>query len=288
MHGLDGPIAVVAHDAGATNLIISWLKAWGGGVRAHVQGPAAKLWFEAFPDQPVYSELDETLKGAVTLVSGTGWASSLEHEARMYACSMGLRSVAVLDHWVNYLPRFERDGIVQWPDELWVADDWARRIAEELFPGIPLRQFENSYLQTQVAMVKPAPGEGNLLYLLEPIRQTWGRQMDGEFQALDFALAHVDDLLPKGVSKIILRPHPSESPDKYSDYLLLNQRIKLDTSADLAQALSFADVVVGVESFALTLALAAGRPVYSSLPPWAPPLRLPHTDIQQIRHLKVP
>jgi hypothetical protein len=53
----------------------------------------------------------------------------------------------------------------------------------------------------------------------------------------------------------------------------------------MAAAISQADIVAGVESFALTLALAAGRTVYSSLPPWAPALRLPQEGIRQIRRL---
>ena len=285
MHGLSSPVAVVAHDAGATNLILAWLKAWGGVVRAYMQGPAAELWRVAFPNAPLCASLDETLAGAASLVSGTGWASKLEHEARVLASSMNVHMVAVLDHWVNYPPRFERDGQVQFPDELWVADEYAKRIAEEVLPRIPVRQFENLYLTAQVARVRSAPAQGSVLYVLEPVRQTWGRDVEGEFQALDFALAHLDDLLPGGVGRILLRPHPSESPDKYHHYLARDSRIHMDTSADMAEALSRTDVVVGVESFALTLALGAGRPVYSSLPPWAPALRLPHAGIRQIRHL---
>lgn len=274
----------MAHDAGATNLILAWLKAWGGPVRAYMQGPAAKLWATSFPNVPICSSLKDALDGASSLVSGTGWASSLEHEARIYADKYGVRSVAVLDHWVNYTQRFERNGQVQWPDELWVADDWARRIALQLFPNVIVRQFENLYVKTQVAQVRPPLGQGTVLYLLEPLRQNWGSRVEGEFQALDFALEHMDLVCPNA-EIILLRPHPSETPAKYADYLARDHRIRFDSSVEMSQALSLANVVMGVESFGLTLALAAGRTVYSSLPPWAPALRLPHTGIQQIRHL---
>lgn len=285
MHELRSPIAVVAHDAGAANLLLAWLKVWGGPVRAYMAGPAAKLWVEAFPDRPMCVSLDDALDGASCLVTGTGWGSRLEHDARVRACTMSVHSVAVLDHWVNYPQRFERDGQVQWPDEVWVADVWARQLAHEVLPGISVQQFENLYLKNQVAKVRPASGQGTVLYVLEPVRQFWGRDVEGEFQALDFALAHLELFCPCGTRQILLRPHPSEPPGKYSTYLMRDPRIRLDTSADMAQALSVANIVVGVESFALTLALAAGRPVYSSLPPWAPALRLPQEGIQQIRYL---
>lgn len=277
--------ALVCHDAGAANLVIAWVKAWDLSVTPVMQGPAAQLWQAAFPGTPLCASLEQALDGSVGLISGTGWASRLEHDARVLARSFGLHSVAVLDHWVNYLPRFERDGQVQWPDELWVADEWAQRIAQETLPAIPIRQFENLYLKGQVARVRPAPDHGTVLYVLEPVRQTWGCDIEGEFQALDYALEHLDGLIPRGVTRILLRPHPCELPGKYAGYLKRDQRIQMDTSPDMAHALSIADVVVGVESFALTIALAAGRPVYSSLPPWGPPSRLPHIGIRQIRNL---
>ena len=40
--------------------------------------------------------------------------------------------------------------------------------------------------------------------------------------------------------------------------------------------------VVGCESQALVVALAAGRQVWSSLPPWAPPCRLPQAGVQRL------
>ena len=287
MHELSPPIAVVCHDAGAANLMLAWLKAWGGPVRAYMQGPAKMLWQSAFPDTPICASLNEALSGAANLVSGTGWASKLEHEARMMAHAHGIHSVAVLDHWVNYPQRFERNGQVQWPDELWVADEYALHLAQAAFQNVLIRSFDNLYLKAQVACVLPAPGQGTVLYVLEPVRQTWGKDVEGEFQALDFALLHMDILCPDGVQQIVLRPHPSEVATKYRSYLGYNSRVRIDTSADMAEAINQADVVVGVESFALTIALAAGRPVYSSLPPWAPTLRLPHVGIQQIRHLKL-
>jgi len=279
------PTAVVAHDAGATNLIIAWLKSWRWSVRACVDGPARKLWSQAFPKQPTCQSIAEALEGTSSVVTGTGWASSLEHEARRQARTRGLRVAAVLDHWVNYPPRFERDGDVILPDELWVADDWAAQTARQVLPPMPIRVYDNLYLQAEVAQVTAPPEDGTLLYVLEPVRSDWGRGEQGEFQALDYTLQHLQALSSTPICRIVLRPHPSDPTDKYCRYLDADPRIEMDRSADMSQAISKADIVVGVESFALTLALAAGRPVFSSLPPWAPALRLPQEGIQQIRRL---
>lgn len=285
MHELCSPLAVVCHDAGAANLIIAWVKAWGGETRPFMQGPAAVLWANAFPDRPLLPSLDSAVCDAAMLLSGTGWASSLEHLARVRAKESGIPNIAVLDHWVNYAPRFEWDGHVQWPDQIWVADEYAFKIACNTFPELPVRQLENLYLAEQVANIRPPPRRDQVLYVLEPIRNAWGRDRDGEFQALDYAIEHFKCLVSGTSPTLILRLHPSEPVGKYHSYLEKYAFIRMDESMDVAAAISQADVVVGVESFALTIALAAGRPVFSSLPPWAPTLRLPHKGIQQIRNL---
>jgi hypothetical protein len=190
---------------------------------------------------------------------------------------------AVVDHWVNYPQRFERACEIVLPDELWVADAWAAQIARQVLPPIQIRQFENLYLQAQVAQVASPPGDGTLLYVLEPVRNDWGRGIEGEFQALDYFLGRLNSLEPAQIRRILLRPHPSDPAGKYDRYLDAGLNIELDRSKDMATALCQADVVAGVESFALTLGLAAGRAVFSSLPPWAPMLRLPQEGIRQIR-----
>lgn len=280
------PTAVVAHDAGAANLIIAWLKTWGWPVRACVQGPARRLWEQTFPREFIWETPVRAMDGCASLLTGTGWGSSLEHEARREGRSRGLHVAAVIDHWVNYPSRFERAGETVWPDELWVADSWAAAIARQALPRLPIRQFENLYLQAQVARAGPPPGDGTLLYVLEPVRSDWGRGVEGEFQALEYLLANRELLTPAPIRQILLRPHPSEPAGKYARYLNADSNIALDCSADMAAALSQADVVAGVETFALAMALAADRVVYSSLPPWAPALRLPHEGIRQLRKLR--
>ncbi len=277
--------AIVCHDAGATNLIAHWAPTLHMPVVAFLQGPAEIIWQHTAPQIPTCSSLAEAVYGASLLLTGTGWASDLEHNARTLAKARGIHSIAVVDHWVNYKQRFSRHGITCLPDEIWVADTWARTIAEKEFPYITVRELENVYLQDQLSRVEPPPNTGTLLYILEPTRNDWSRSIAGEFQALDYLLSHLDLLTHHGIRRIILRPHPSDPNGKYSHYVSTDPRIEFDQSVDMSAAINQADVVVGVESFALTLALEAGRSVYSSLPPWAPELRLPHEGIKQIRRL---
>jgi hypothetical protein len=281
---LPKPIAVVCHDAGSANIIKYWFQDNSEEVKFFLYGPAKKIW--GLNSAQVFFDVELNLDSFSCLVSGTGWSSSVEHISRIQASTLGIKSVAVLDHWVNYSSRFERNDFVSLPDELWVADIAAYKIAKETFPFIDVYGFTNMYLNAQVSKVAKPPQNGTLLYTLEPVRSTWGRDSPGEFQALDFTLDNLERLGSRKITQIILRLHPSEPVEKYNNYKALDPRIIIDSSNDLSEALSQSDLVVGVESFALVVGLATGRPVFSSLPPWAPAIRLPHKEIKQIRYLQ--
>jgi len=280
---LDVPLAVVCHDAGACNVILPWLQRRSLQVRAVMQGPALRLWRARYGDAPLCSSVEEALHGARLLLSGTGWASTLEHDARVQAQQRGVPSVALIDHWVNYPQRFERDGHTQWPDEFWVTDTDALNLARWHFPASRVRLQHNGYLAEQVAAVRPlAAADQGVLVVMEPMRTDWGRGTAGEWQALDwFMQQRVAAGIP-ALAPMRLRPHPSDEAGKYAAWLARHPAVQLDGSASLADALQGARWVVGCESYALVVALAAGRTVFTSLPPWAPRCRLPQAGLQRL------
>jgi len=279
--------AVVCHDAGAANIVIAGLLETGrSDWRAYMKGPAEELWKSAFPSVALCGSLAGTLEGVGLLVTGTSWASDIEHRARRLAQSHRLHSVAVIDHWVNYAERFIWHGETVWPDEFWVTDDYALKIAERTFSGRTVRQTPNRYVEAQLRDINQIEKDGppELLYVLEPIRTDWGRDSPGEFQALDYFVSRLPALkLPPDVV-IRLRPHPSDAHGKYSRWIACHQdlNIQLDKSLSINQSLGQSSWVAGCESFALVLALLAGRKVYCTLPPWAPACRLPHRGIIDI------
>lgn len=292
---LQSPVAVVCHDAGAAHLIFAWLRHWceAGLLDQHhfklvLQGPAQKAWQHhpvPLPQVQLHTSLDE-IEGCQSVLSGTGWASNLEYQARQTAQDLGIPSIAVIDHWVNYPQRFERDGVVVLPSQIWVADADAAGLAHSYFENVPVLELPNVYLQQLVKNIPPMPVDClNLLYVLEPVRHDWGRGIQGEFQALDFFVQLLAQVVGQGPVQITLRPHPSDPPDKYTAWIKAqgSLNIQLDQQMDLNQSIAQARWVVGVESFALVVAAAAGRETFSALPPWAHRCRLP---IQGLVHLQ--
>lgn len=282
---LPSPITVVCHDAGGANLILSWLENWNGESYLHMEGAAANI-FRNFSHSIDFSRLNLSLKKSKALITGTGWGSNLEHEARIMASEMGVYNISVLDHWVNYRERFIRSGKLQLPDEIWVTDKDAFILASDIFPEIPIFIKPNYYLRKQLALISSPPKKNHVLYLLEPVRSKWGGRILGEYQALEYALEQLILITGNNDFKLFLRPHPSESLSKYQKYVDLFPNIEFDSHGNIASAISNADIVIGVETYGLIIANASGRRVYSSLPPWAPQLRLPHSGIIQLRDLR--
>ena len=285
MMGLQEPVALIAHDAGAANHILAWLgHNPGAKVCAYMAGPAETLWQQAFSDRPLSNSIDEAMSAARIAITGTGWASDVEHNARKLAITKGLRNIAVIDHWTNYPDRFERFGEIVLPDEIWVSDHWASRIARAAFPSIPVHEKPNTYLASQIDNIAKLPSGQGILFVGEPARDNWGRQDPGEIQALEYFLKGRATLGWPMDAPVKLRPHPSEAKDKYAAQILNTPELELDVCETLAEAIASAEYVVGMQSYALTIALAAGKKVCSALPPWAPPCVLPHEAIIQLRH----
>lgn len=285
-------LAIVACDAGAANIIARWISQLVVPFKIYVEGPARSIFAKVCPEIAVEDTLQNAIENSEILLSGTGWSSSLEHDARILARQQGLQVLAVIDHWVNYLERFTRRGEIVLPDMVIVTDEDAKCEADRTFSHRPILQWSNDYLREEVSHIKTLrqqevqnPAQ-NILMVMEPIRHDWAGEAPGEFLAAHYFLQNAVQL-PFLSRKICvrIRPHPSDIPGKYVEfiqqYAALN--VMISEQFSLAEDIAWADIVVGCESFALVVALEAGVPVVSMLPPQAPQCRLPQ---QAIQHLK--
>jgi len=294
---LPSPVAICCHDAGGANLVAAWIAgAATQDFRICIDGPARAVFSNAVPGR-ITGTLAAALDGAQCLLSGSGWASDLEHRARVEAKNRGMPVLAVLDHWVNYRMRFIRGDVESLPDVLVVTDHEAAELAAATF-GTACRivMWDNQYLQGEVARVRGYPrrvraaNAGRLLIVLEPVRHDWsaGAADAAEFRALDFLLKNLVAIFPDpGEVEIRLRPHPSEPAAKYMPWLRRQERFRLELSESrsLAEDIAWADVAAGLQSYALVVALECGRRAVSYLPSGAPPCSLRHAGLEHLTRL---
>ena len=291
-------ITICAHDAGAANHTFHIFKKNIKNSKLCLAGPAYEIFNKSFKDIKNLT-INNSLLGSKYLISGTGWETDFEHEARKIAAKRGIYSIAILDHWVNYYERFQRDNETVLPNEIWVTDEVALKIAKNIFHKIPIIKIPNFSFEEIIKKVKIEKSSNysnsknhlpkRLLYLTEPIRTNWNRNEPGEFQALKYFFASLEKLSKNylissknEIEKIIIKLHPSEKLNKYDSTIKSiksNIPISIIKSDRLHEYLAWSEATFGCETQALVISLGCKIPTFSTIPPWGDRCRLPHSNI---------
>ncbi|NTW68479.1 MAG: hypothetical protein HGB23_01355 [Chlorobiaceae bacterium] len=291
-------IAVVSHDAGGAEILSSYVRAQDLDVLYVLDGPARTI-FERKLGKIEIIALDEAIRKSTSIICSTSWASDIEFNAIKLARTANKRSIAFLDHWVNYRDRFVRSAETVLPDEIWVGDVFAKNIAQEVFPDIAVTLVDNPYFKDvrkellSNQSCRPSSQDAiSILYVCEPIsRHALLRHGDARFwgyveeDALRYFLSNTS-VLGKPIERILIRAHPSENADKYSWVQNeFNLPIEFGAIRTLSEEIAGCDVIVGCESMALVVGLLAGKKVISCIPPHGRACVLPHTEIIKIKDI---
>jgi hypothetical protein len=290
-------VALVCHDAGGAEILSSWAKLQSEEYCMVTEGPARKI-FDRKLGIGESLELEQAIQKSDWLLCGTSWQSDLEKRAVNLCRRSGKKVISYIDHWVNYPERFIIEGRLVLPDEIWVGDIDAEKIATNAFPDTPIVLQNNPYfseLQAQLENIIRTQTEKDLktiLYVCEPIsehallqhgdKHYWGYT---EEEALIFFLENVAVLGVK-VKEIQVRPHPSEESSKYL-WSSVNQKfnVVIGGKRSLIEEIAAADIIVGCESMAMVVALLDHKRVISSIPPGGKACGLPHKAIEHLQNL---
>lgn len=294
-----GIIAMVSHDAGGAEILASYVAQNDFDCRLVLEGPAVNVFKRRLGSVEICT-LAEGLAACDWCLCGTSWQSDLEWRAIEQAQKTGKRVVAFLDHWVNYQERFIRDGVKHLPDEIWVADKDAEKLASKLFPNMPIRMVSNPYFIdmqreiSELAVIKRKSDESSkrVLFVSENIsdhartrygdERYWGYT---EFDAIEYFFEHIN-VLGERIGTVMIRPHPSDLPRKYASVLAEYSGIaQLSDGSPLLKEIVESDIVVGCQSMAMVVGLWAKKKVVSCIPPSGPDCHLPQKDILHLRNL---
>ena len=288
-------LCVVAHDAGGAELISSYIRRSQIECNFVLEGPALSIFARKLGKLSTMP-LSEGIARSDNILCGTSWKSDLEFSAITMAKVQGIPSIAFLDHWSNYKTRFLRSGVTSLPDEIWVTDHHAQKIAKREIPGCFARLVGNPYFEDIKDELERLPQinrptHGSLLFLSEPVSQH-ALEFYGdsnyfgytELEALRYLLSNVSEFL-KEVSHITIRPHPSDRQGKYgwvtSEFPMLD--FKLGGSDSLLSEISSSDIVTGCNSVALVIGVLAKKRVISVVPPGGKYAHMPYAGIEFFR-----
>ncbi len=250
---------------------------------------------EAAEEEEAVRRLRETtLLLTATSLNGIDWEKTFTATAGR----LGIPSVAVLDFWSNYRPRFaDGDGnLTCLPDRIAVMDEQARReMSAEGFPperlvvtGQPafeeleaFRARAHEHRQAARAALGVDDTQRVVLFASQPLAALFGEDRSNPLYpgytehevrlALRAALEDVND----GRLLLVIRPHPRENAEELREASSARVRVVVDGSGDRRAAVLGADLVVGMSSVLLVEACLLGRPVVSLQPGLCRPDPLP-------------
>lgn len=291
-------IGVIAHDAGGAEVISSYIRRHGLNCTFYLEGPAVGVFARKLGLVKTLP-LEDLIEQSDSLLCGTSFLSDLEWRAIGLARIAGKRCVVVLDHWVNYRQRFKRHGEFHWPEEVWVGDEIAARIAAETLPNITQTLVPNAYfmdildeIEVISAVNRPQNERLSILYVCEPLREDgialygderyWGYT---EEEALRYFLSNVG-ALRIDISHIIIRPHPQETFGKYEWAAKeFNLPLVCDENKTLIEQIVACDIVIGCATMAMVVGLLAGKRVISCIPVGGKTIRLPQAEIEDMSQM---
>lgn len=265
----EGKVAIVCHDAGGAEILSSFISRHKSSFVASLSGPAKEI----FRRKLGYSEqhsINDAIIESDWVLTGTGWASSFEYNAIDYAIKNKRYVISFLDHWVNFRERFNWHGPEVLPNEIWVGDEDALKIANEAFPDTLVNLFSNPFWLDCEDMrdnkkFPVSKQSKKVLYVSSNIDKAKEKQKDINFSDKDifnkflFSLSQLEVF--KEVEHITIKLHPSEDKSKFKDYSLNsgNISVSLTEEKDNLDLIIGHDIVIGFESMMLVLSNLLGK-----------------------------
>lgn len=292
----DQVTVIVSYDAGGAEILSSYVKHTPGNYLFVLDGPA-KTIFEKKLGTLDRQNLEECIAMSDAVLTGTGWSSNLEYDAISFARKAGKNTISFLDHWVNYEERFIRNGVAVYPNEIWVGDEPAKELAEQIFPMARITLVPNPYwidIRSELSRFTAKEKEtASILLVSEPIREHAAKEFGNERywgyteeDAIQYFFAHLH--LFKDIDLVTVRPHPSEEITKYGwvketyGHIL---PIEITKGKSLVEQIAKHSIIAGCESMALAVGILAGKRVISYIPPGGRECRLPFSEIEHLRRI---
>lgn len=215
------------------------------------------------------------------LITGTSSNDMTEKHLWAEARRLGVKTMAIVDHWMNYGIRFSKYGLREiakynsdqtfdyLPDYIVVMDEFAK--SEMIKEGVPAEKVFSLGNPHFEAVIESARGidrqkgrealgikedEYLITFASEPYIEDYGS--GPELDVLRDLIETVGEL-GKHV-KIIVRPHPKEKPEKFSRVF---PAVRIDKETPYCESILVSDLVVSMTSMFLIEALILGRKILS-------------------------
>lgn len=296
MKSAERHILFVSHDPGGSNAIIPVAKRMERDVSCvpvvYASAYAVPLWEESGLRHetldPEVSENEIAMlieeRRPCALITGTSEKAQIENRFWRVTRERDIASFAVIDHWSNYLKRFVRNGIADFPDYIYTMDALAEE--EMISEGVPASRivvsgqplfeeyarYRSRRTLEQFCISNRLPVKKIICFVSDTVAASFGVTGDGAprlgydeettLQALFGSLKSSE--LDSDEYQVIIKLHPKEPEDRYD--ALLGSRLfnGFDVSVlkqtDNKDLLFHSTIVAGMFSMLLFEAYLMGRP----------------------------
>ena len=260
-------IGVVCNDAGASEIIseIAIILQSDFKILYHLSGPAEDI----FHRKGMFEKsipLDDLILMADTIVTGTGWQTSLERDARETAKRMSKKSFAVLDHWQEYRNRFrDPNGEFTFPDEILVTDTLALTLASAQIPEVPIQLIRDFHIDRLIKQLNDTTfiKQDDLLPILY-LSDGQPYSIDSEFSQINQIAKlskfrnKIETVSDAPLAQISIRPHPADISWNSPPSEILGISIKI-ANGTLLETIVKSSLVIGTDSMAMYIAMRLGK-----------------------------
>lgn len=289
-------IVLSSCDAGGAQILSSWASRKKNKYYCILSGPAKKIYKEKLKKFKIIKNLKSVKKSKPSCyICSTSWESRVEIQNLIYAKKNNIYSIVYFDHWSNYDQRliFKNKKIL--PNEIWVNDIHAYRLAKKFYPSIKIKIKINHYLNQQIKKIKMVKNNfsksdikkrKNILYLTEPVKTQakklfknknyWGFN---EYDLINLFFKHINKIAKS--YNVIVRVHPSEKKAKYGKYKK-KLGFVFSKNKDILDDIAWSDIIVGLDSMAMVIGLKAKKKIFTTLPFEKKKITLPFKKINRI------
>lgn len=276
-------ICISSNDAGGAEILSAWIKRnKNNNYVFNLSGPALKIFKKKMKIKKNYKDIKKIKIKIMKIITTTSKTSLQEINALKFAKKKKINSISILDHWVNYKERFQRNFKTILPNEIWVTDKKSLSIAKKKFK-VPIKLKKNFYFIDEVKKIRKinSKEKKQILYVNSHLKNIFL-----EKKRILFFLNHINKIDQNCVIKI--KPHPNDNLKKFNWIKKKFNSLSISISKKnekLEKLIKESKLIVGCNSMAMVIAYLCKKKVYNALPPNDKKMLLP-ISIPNLKLLK--
>lgn len=266
-------IIFIISDPGSANVILSIIKKFKlKKINLFFTNLNIKKFFTNYKNKflEIHSLKDLIKKNYFDLaIIGTGYPPQYIRLAN-YFKTYKILTIAILDHWLNFLKRFKKNKSLFKPDIIFMTHKINYRL-DNFFKGIKIIIVKNYYLEEQIREIKKIKKiKYDYCYISDPASYIVNAKVKKKLIVASMA-NFISLIKSRRIKKVLVRPHPKDDLFSFKNMIKkIAKNIKykernliISKSKNISKDIGLSHSIYGMKSFGLYIASKAKKNVYS-------------------------